>query len=193
MWARQKPRPMMPTVGACWVMGSVLVGDGEDRHSRCQTAVSIRVEPAVLRARLDRLLQPARMVAHEPAERRTNEDLALEPAGKPTLDADRTLVAKEGAAVEVLKHEPVLQQVDRALDALEPDLLGFVERHPFDGTVRLGSAPGRRDDEMELDELTRAVLVHHRRGAAVVPAGAERGQPLEREPAGGGGGAAPPP
>src|SRR5438034_6766475 len=90
MWARPKPRPMMPTVGACWVMGSVLVGDGEDRHSRRQTAVSIRVESAVLRARLDRLLQPASMVAHEPAERRPNEDLALEPAGQSTLDRQST-------------------------------------------------------------------------------------------------------
>src|SRR5438552_3273323 len=167
MWARPKPSPMMPTVGACWVMGSVLVGVGEDRHSRRQTAGSIRVESAVLRARLDRLLQPARMVAHEPAERRTNEDLALEPAGQSTLDADRALVAKEGTAVEVLKHEPVLQQVDRALDALEPDLLGFEERHPFNGAIHLLSAllpvPERGDHGMELYELTVALgLQYHR-------------------------------
>src|SRR5207245_9168849 len=95
------------------------------------------------------------MVAHEPAERRTNEDLALEPAGKPTLDADRALVAKEGTAVEVLKHEPVLQQVDRALDELEPVLLGFVERRPFNATLHplsaLVAGLERGDDGLVVD------------------------------------------
>src|SRR5439155_20677495 len=127
------------------------------------------------------------MVAHEPAERRTNEDLALEPAGQSTLDADRALVAKEGTAVEVLKHEPVLQQVDRALDALEPDLLGFEERHPFNGAIHLLSAllavPERGDHGMELYELTVALGLQYHRSAAIFLSHAERGQHLERESA----------
>lgn len=75
------------------------------------------------------------MVAHEPAENRTNKELALEPAGNPTRDADGALVAKEGAAIEVPKHEPVLQQVERSFHALESDLLGFAEGHPFDSAI----------------------------------------------------------
>ena len=103
------------------------------------------------------------MVAHEPAESRTNEELALEPASHPTLDADGALVAKEGAAIEVSKHEPVLQQVERSLHALKSDLLGFEERHPFHSPIRLPSAPERGDDGMELDELAVALVFQHGR------------------------------
>src|SRR3990172_813170 len=123
------------------------------------------------------------MVAHEPAERRTHKELALEPAGDPALDADRALVAKEGAAIEVPKHEPVLQQVERSLHALEPDLLGFAEGHPFDGAIYLLSAPERGNDGMELDELAVALIFQHGRRAAIVLPRAERSQHLERQPA----------
>src|SRR2546429_9978111 len=127
------------------------------------------------------------MVAHEPAESGTNEELALEPPGDPPLEADRALVTKEGAPVKVQNHETVLQQVEWALHALESDFLGFPERDPFHGAIDLlsarVSAPEGGEGRMELDEPAVALGLQHQRRAAIGPSRAERGEHLERPPA----------
>src|SRR3990172_13424957 len=119
---------------------------------------AVREDAAPLRPFLDGRFQLMGVLAHEAAEERLHAGPCRQPADDPSLQAEHALVAKAGAAGNILQDKPVPQEVKGALKAFEVNGLGLMEGHPLDRPIDLFPSCRGGDQGVELDELPLALI-----------------------------------